>query len=96
MTWQRKRGPAFLAAFARSVRNPRYPIPREIQGVSLQNALMSMAAVLEEHGSDALARDVRIYSADALEFATRYRTARQMLQILERIDGEVRPPLVRG
>ncbi len=54
VAWQRKQGPAFAAAFYRSLKEPHYRIPLLINGVRAETLLWNMAAVLEEHGSERL------------------------------------------
>ncbi len=88
VTWHRKQGPAFLAAFGRSVKNPEYTIPTEINRVSFQNLLMSMASVLEEHGSEPLREDIRKYALDVIQVSRQCSTTEEFLKILEQLDGE--------
>ena len=83
VTWQRKQGPAFLAAFARSVKVPTYSIPTEIEGISRLQALMSMVAALEEHASPALKADIQRYSVLVIQVLTQYDTVREMVEALE-------------
>jgi hypothetical protein len=56
--WHRYQGPAYLAHIARSVRRENKPIPDQIKGISLQNLLLKMTAVLQRNGSDELSKDV--------------------------------------
>jgi hypothetical protein len=67
VTWQRKQGPAYVAAFARSRRELDYLVPEIINGVSLTNLLMSMYVVLEENGSESLRQDLKRYGLEAIE-----------------------------
>lgn len=62
VTWHRKQGPSFAGAFMRSIKEPSYQIPGEINGISRQLFLNSMAAALEEYGSDRLKEAVQSYS----------------------------------
>jgi len=55
VTWHRLKGPAFLAAFLRSAVRP---IPREIGGVKLIDAMGAMRDVLVAEGSPALRRAI--------------------------------------
>lgn len=57
--WQRNQGPAFAAAFERTTRKIDYRVPEAIEGVSLTQLLLDMAAVLERNGSAELRRDLR-------------------------------------
>ncbi|MGH7528262.1 MAG: trypsin-like peptidase domain-containing protein [Gemmatimonadales bacterium] len=92
VVWQRKQGPAFLAAFSRSVRHSGYPIPREINRVSIQNLLMSMATVLEEHGSPPLRRDIRRLSLDVIRVCRECETAEELVRAIEALPVGAEPP----
>jgi hypothetical protein len=59
VAWHRHQGPAFAAAVNRNQREPRFRIPREINGVTRDGLLVAMARVLEEHGSFPLREDLR-------------------------------------
>lgn len=83
VTWQRKEGPSYLAAFARSVKVPTYKIPEEINGVTRLNALMSMITALEQHASPALKADIQRYSALVVQVVTQYNSVREMVEALE-------------
>lgn len=56
--WHRYQGPAYLAHIARSVRRENKPIPDQINGISLQNLLLKMTAVLQRNGSEELSKTV--------------------------------------
>lgn len=56
--WHRYQGPAYLAHIARSVRRENKPIPDRIKGISLQNLLLKMTAVLQRNGSVELSKTV--------------------------------------
>jgi len=56
--WNRYQGPAYLAHVARSVRRDNKPVPEQIKGISLQNLLLKMTAVLQRNGSPELIRSV--------------------------------------
>lgn len=86
LTWQRKQGPAFIAAFGRSVKYSDYIIPNEINRVSMQNLLMSMASILEEHGSDSLRLDIQQYSLDVLQLSKGCHSANDFLKIMQELD----------
>ena len=88
ITWQRKQGPAFIAAFGRSVKHPDYKIPPLINRISLQNLLMSMASILEEHGSEALREDIQKYSLDIIQLSRDCHTADDFLKAISRIDEQ--------
>ncbi len=54
VAWHRKQGPAFTAAFIRSAKHTKYILPIEIEGITLQDLLKSIALVLKTQGSDPL------------------------------------------
>lgn len=83
VTWQRKQGPAFLAAFMKSGQDPEYKIPKEINGVSLGNLLQNMAVVLEEHGSAELSAVLNDYSLPVLNLLRRCDTIEDIMQKIE-------------
>ncbi len=83
VTWHRKQGPAFLAALGRSAKHPEYRIPAEIEGITRQHLFMSMATVLEEHGSDELRAAVRRHALPLLGLIDRYDSVREMADALE-------------
>jgi hypothetical protein len=83
VTWHRKQGPAFLAAMGRSVKVPTYKIPQEIEGISRQHAVMSMATVLSEQGSPQLKALVEKYSLPLLQWIQQYDTVDEMVQAVE-------------
>ena len=69
VAWQRRQGPAFLAALFRSLKEPTYRIPREINEVSVRNLLMGMATVLTEYGSPRLRQAIDQHAMAILEAA---------------------------
>ncbi len=79
VVWQRKQGPAFVAALFRSLKEPAYRIPREIEGVTVQALLMSMATVLDEHGSQPLRAAIRQHTLSILNATSSHDTIEMML-----------------
>jgi hypothetical protein len=69
IAWHRSRGPQFLAHYIKSVREPEHRVPRELDGVRVENLIISMAAVLQRHGSPELARAITDHYLTALELA---------------------------
>jgi hypothetical protein len=65
--WQRKQGPAFVAALARSARISSYRIPEQIHGVSKIETAASLYQTLNERGSSALRGDLAVHGPAALE-----------------------------
>ena len=51
VTWNRRKGPSFTAAIARSVKHAAYKIPTSIEGQSFSDMLSQMGKVLHRHGS---------------------------------------------
>jgi hypothetical protein len=83
VAWHRKQGPAFLAALGRSVKTPAYKIPAEIEGITRQQAFMSMATVLSEHGSPQLKALIEKYSLPLLQWIQQYDTVEEMVRAIE-------------
>ncbi len=82
VTWQRRQGPAFVAALFRSVKEPTYRIPREIERVSVRGMLMSMATILDEHGSFRLREAISQHVMTILEAADGHDTIEGILSQL--------------
>lgn len=87
-TWQRRQGPAFLAALFRSLKEPTYRIPPTIAGASVRGLLLGMAAVLEEHGSPRLRGAIASHAGAVLAAAEQHDTVADMLAQLA---GRARP-----
>lgn len=66
VVWQRNQGPAFTAALGRSIREPLYRIPHELNGVSRVQLAIALATVLDAYGSETLRADLAQHR-DALE-----------------------------
>lgn len=92
VTWQRKQGPVFLAAFGRSVKHKDFKIPEEINRVSLQNLLMSMATILEEHGSTLLVDDIQKYALEIIRISKICHTADEYLQFISQLHTPIESP----
>jgi hypothetical protein len=54
VSWQRNKGPAFVAAFLNVVRSGEREIPKRVAGFSIEDLIRKMSAVLREEGSDRL------------------------------------------
>lgn len=83
VAWQRNKGPAFVAAIARSGRTARYRIPHEIEGVRRGALLDAMERALLKHGSDDLKRDMARHREDALRIAEQGQTVAQLAELLK-------------
>jgi hypothetical protein len=84
VTWRRKQGPAFLAAFAKSGGDPSYKIRKEVNGVTLQTLLQNMAVVLEEHGSGRLRQALRGHALEVFNYAHECDSLEALLERLRR------------
>jgi len=82
VTWRRKQGPAFLAAFAKSAEDPNYKVPKEVNGVSLETLLTNMAVVFEEHGSERLRQGIKEVAVDVFVYA---KECDSLADVLERM-----------
>ncbi len=69
VVWHRQQGPAFLAHFLNSARQPGYVIPRAVEGLTRQSLLLKLATALKDHGSASLRRDIDRYALDAMQYA---------------------------
>jgi hypothetical protein len=54
IAWHRNKGPQFLSDAVANAFDPRHQVPREIDGVSREMLIRSMAKALYAHGSEAL------------------------------------------
>jgi hypothetical protein len=84
VAWQRVQGPSFLAQWMNGIRNPDQPVPREINGVDQSTALLKMAAVLKQHGSDALRQSIDAYGLDLMAVLDRSTTVYELLENLDK------------
>ena len=69
VTWQRHHGPAFIIAIRDSLKNPDMPIPKTVNGVSLEQLLLQTADALQRCGSSALRRMIAERSLQVLSWA---------------------------
>ena len=92
VTWHRKQGPAFVAAFGRSVKRSEYRIPDAINRVSLPNLLMSMGSILEEHGGEALKKDIEKYAPDILHASRHCASAEDLHSLIAQLDEKALVP----
>jgi hypothetical protein len=87
VAWQRCQGPGFLAHFLKSVRDRSHRVPREISGVRLENAIVSMAAAFRQDGSPALADAVAEHYLTVLECAERAESADDAIAKFRQVAG---------
>lgn len=67
LCWHRMRGPAFIAACLRKLRDPGYTIPHEINGIKRTKLIREMANILSIYGSDNLKNDIALALPVCLE-----------------------------
>jgi hypothetical protein len=82
VVWHRKKGPAWLAAFARSLKHAGYMIPREVEGVSRIDALASLADTFTRSASPELQEAIDLHAADILRLASECDTVEALLKAL--------------
>ena len=87
VAWQRCQGPGFLAHFLTSARDRMHRVPREVAGMRLENAVISMAATFRQCGSPALADAVAQHYVDVLECAQGAESAAKALENVKRMAG---------
>lgn len=87
VAWQRSQGPGFLAHFLKSARDGAHRVPREIGGARLENVIVTMAAALQQHGSQELAKAVSEHYLTALECAGSAESAEDALANVRRLAG---------
>lgn len=80
VAWQRVQGPAFLAQWMNGVRNPSVVVPREINGVTMNSALLRMATVLKSHGSPSLQQAIDDNAIDLMAALDRSATVNEFLE----------------
>jgi hypothetical protein len=85
VVWHRIQGPSWLAALARSAREPTYRIPEEIAGITRAEALTRLREVLALCGSDELRTDLERYFEQVLAAFTSSHTTDEILRV--RIGG---------
>jgi hypothetical protein len=87
VAWQRCQGPGFLAHVLKSAREPMHRVPREIAGMRVENAIVSMAAVFRQYGSPALAGAVTEHYLTVLACADRAESVDEAIANLRRFVG---------
>lgn len=83
VAWQRNQGPAFIAALGRSLKEPIYRIPRELNGVTRERLLIAIATMLDAHGSESLRATLEQHRALLQEILIAGATAEEMFQMWE-------------
>jgi hypothetical protein len=78
-TWNRYHGPSFVSHYLKTVRDNGYLAPEEIGGIRVENLLLGMAAVLQEHGSPPLSQAIWRHYLQIIESAKDCRTVEAFL-----------------
>jgi hypothetical protein len=94
VAWHRSHGPAFVAHYTKSARDPEYRVPREIGGMHVENTIVSMAAVLQRYGSQELAKAITDYYLTALELVQHSQSAQDLVsraRLIAGVDPVVEP-----
>lgn len=71
VAWHRHKGPGFINHLVKNVRDPDHSIPQEIDGVTREALIRTMARVLSQHGSAALVEAAANHLDRALDYAQR-------------------------
>ncbi|MFY0539275.1 hypothetical protein [Nannocystis pusilla] len=88
VAWHRHKGPGFVNHLVKNVRDPDHAIPQEIDGVTREALIRTMARVLAEHGSTTLAEVTAKYLDTALEYARRFDSLHELAAGLKK-EGSV-------
>jgi hypothetical protein len=80
VAWQRVQGPAFLAQWMNGVRNPSVVVPKEINGVTMNSALLRLSSVLKEYGSPALSQSIDSYGLELMALLDRSETVDELIE----------------
>ncbi len=83
VVWRRLQGPAFANAVVRNQRDAQQEIPLVINGVPREELLARMGVALEENGSEALRRDLRMYG---LLLATAFMQGKSVRAIMTAVE----------
>ena len=87
VAWQRHKGPVFLAALGRSLKEPAYRVPDAVEGVTREIATTQILGVLQRRGSDALAADLEQWGPAVAAVLTTADTVEEMVRGWEARDG---------
>jgi hypothetical protein len=79
LVWHRSHGPAFVARLLGGLRDLGQPIPREIEGLTIEALIRRMAEALRERGSRGLVATVNDYLAPVLDAVERSATLDELL-----------------
>ena len=82
VAWMENKGPEFIDAYRVAEENPTQPLPKEVDGVTLQTMLSNMADVLEQHGSDSLKADIVTYKNSVLNVVDQVASLQQLTDVI--------------
>lgn len=85
VAWHRHHGPAFAAHCLKSLREPDYMVPREIEGVTRTAMITAMAEMLSAHGSQSLHELIKTRLPLALESAYEFDDLKTFLAYVDRL-----------
>jgi hypothetical protein len=80
VAWHRNRGPALVAKLLSGLHGLDQPIPKEIEGVTLEAGLRRVADALSQAGSQALRADVSLHASAAIGVLVESTTIRDALE----------------
>lgn len=83
VVWRRKQGPAYVGAVLRSLKEPAFRIPDEIEGVTLTSCLLNTAAALEEQGSNSLRNAIHKHLPAVLKTIDQFRSTEDFIRHVE-------------
>lgn len=86
VTWNRKQGPAFVAAFVRSAKHTQYVFPKQIEGITRRELLISFSQVLEEQGCDALKKVIEKNTTVLMELAEECESVEDIIPYLNKLE----------
>lgn len=84
VSWQRNKGPAFVAAFLNVVRSGEREIPKRVAGFSIEDLISKMFAVLRQEGSDRLRQAIEEEGELLSLIVNECETFDQVMECLER------------
>lgn len=87
VTWQRNHGPAFIIAIRDALRDEDRPIPKEMNGVTLEHLLLHMADALQRVGSPELRRMIAERSLQVLQWARECSSVNKFFEQFDRADA---------
>jgi hypothetical protein len=86
VAWHRAKGPAFAAMIADNIREGKLAYPASVNGVSCEELLRRMHAILMSHGSGGLKEDILKFSNEILK-AIKGRTGFE--EVMNALTGEM-------